>query len=176
MVERVKVRFLEDHVGRRASGQNVSAAPFNVAETLTILGKPPLLENENPRAYEALMAGLIADLRPTNTIECIWIKDVADQTWDIWRNRRLKAAYLTLGALCSDQLTDVDQKQALGMANDVPVFHLFDRLIASAEQRRNATLREIQLHRRIFAQRLRESSSAILDGEVATSVVTQAKE
>ncbi len=57
-------------------------------------GTAPILRGEDPEAYDALFARLSIDLKPTDIVEEIWIKDVADLTWDILRYRRIKESWL----------------------------------------------------------------------------------
>ncbi len=52
---------------------------------------------EDAKAYEQLVLLFAQDVRPDGHIEWLWVKDVADCTWDIYRARRSKAACLALG-------------------------------------------------------------------------------
>lgn len=59
-----------------------------------MLGKPPLLATEDSNQYDALLAELAREVRPSDFIEWLWVKDIADLTWDIFRYRRIKASYV----------------------------------------------------------------------------------
>ena len=64
------------------------------AEIRDMLGNPPLLATEDPNHYEALLTELAREVRPSDFIEWLWVKDIADLTWDIFRYRRIKASYV----------------------------------------------------------------------------------
>jgi len=64
------------------------------AKIHALLGKPPLLANEDLSHYDALLNELARAVKPKDIIEWLWVKDVADLTWDILRLRRIKAAYV----------------------------------------------------------------------------------
>jgi hypothetical protein len=57
-----------------------------------LLGKPPLLANEDPNQYDAVLAALAREVKPNGVTECLLVKDIADLTWEILRYRRIKAA------------------------------------------------------------------------------------
>jgi hypothetical protein len=63
-------------------------------EVRDLLGKQPLLANEDPNHYYALLGELAREVKPSDLIEWLWVKDVADDTWEIIRYRRIKAAYV----------------------------------------------------------------------------------
>jgi dephospho-CoA kinase len=60
---------------------------------------------------------------------------------------------------------DEDAIAAQTLAVDIDVFERLDRLIAQAEARRNAVLREIDRRRETVARRLREVAQMIEDAE-----------
>ena len=68
---------------------------------------PPasLANGEDAATYAQLAARIRAAVAPTNVIEEIWARDVADLTWDVVRLRRLKAGLFTIGA--SDGMTQI---------------------------------------------------------------------
>jgi hypothetical protein len=55
---------------------------------------PPLLPNEDPNRYRQLFAAFAHAIRPTDVLECVWLKDDADLQWEILRYRRWKAALI----------------------------------------------------------------------------------
>jgi len=65
-----------------------SSIPRHIRE---LLGKPPILGNENPRQYYVLMTELARDVNPVNIIDWLWIQDVTALTSDILRYRRGRA-------------------------------------------------------------------------------------
>jgi hypothetical protein len=62
------------------------------AEIRGLLGEPPLLATEEPNQYYALLAALARQVKPRDVIEWLWVKDIADLTWEILRYRHIKAA------------------------------------------------------------------------------------
>jgi hypothetical protein len=64
-------------------------APTDVRD---LLGKPAMLANEDPSDYDALLDALASEVKPRDLIERLWVKDIADLTWEILRYRRIKAA------------------------------------------------------------------------------------
>ena len=63
-------------------------------EIRDVLGEPPLLATEDPNQYDALLRGFARDITPSGFIEWLWVKDIADITWDIIRYRHIKASYV----------------------------------------------------------------------------------
>jgi hypothetical protein len=69
---------------------NLPQATGNVAW----LGPLPLLPGESAQDYQNLTDHLSADVRPKDTIEEIFLRDVIDLTWEVMRLRRLRDAFL----------------------------------------------------------------------------------
>ena len=63
--------------------------------THALLGAPPLIKGENARGYGALLARICDTLRPSDSLEEIWIRDVVDLVWETFRLRRMKASLMT---------------------------------------------------------------------------------
>lgn len=83
----------------RTDLSTIPAASQAVA-TLAFLGPPPLLEGEHEAAYNELLARISGALHPGDILEDLWIRDIVDLTWDVFRLRRLKA---TLIASCTGE-------------------------------------------------------------------------
>jgi hypothetical protein len=60
----------------------------------SLLGPSPVLLGEDPTAFEALRRTIADSVKPTDAIEEIWARDVAELVWEVGRLRRLKAALL----------------------------------------------------------------------------------
>jgi hypothetical protein len=54
----------------------------------------PLLPGESAQDYQNLTDRLSADVRPKDTIEELFLRDVIDLTWEVMRLRRLRDAFL----------------------------------------------------------------------------------
>jgi hypothetical protein len=103
------------------------------ARALTALfGEPPVLAGENKRGYDDLLARVTKCVKPKDILEKIWVRDVVDLTWEIFRWRRF----------VTESTGDIERVEK------------YDRLAMMAEIRRNAALREIERHRSSFAQNL----------------------
>lgn len=79
---------------KKISRRSKAAAPSasdNFAALGAALGDPPLLPGEDRAAYDELHDRLMADTKPLDAIEYIWVREFTDLTWQILRLRR----YLT---------------------------------------------------------------------------------
>src|SRR5262249_50005914 len=56
--------------------------------------RPPLLKEEDPIEYWALVRQCVKDYPAKAIIEWIWLKDGVDLTWEIWRLRRARATFV----------------------------------------------------------------------------------
>jgi hypothetical protein len=64
-----------------------------------VFGAPPVLPGEDPKEYEKMLSRVATDIGPRDFIEEIWVHDLADATWDLFRWRRIKAAHLAAKVL-----------------------------------------------------------------------------
>jgi hypothetical protein len=64
-----------------------------------MLGPPPLLEGEDAAAYDELLTQISAAVKPSSILEDIWVRDIVDLVWEVWRMRRLKANLMTVSAV-----------------------------------------------------------------------------
>src|SRR6476620_10589384 len=74
-----------------------STAKSEVLAIDGIFGAPPILPGEDASAYEVLLARVSAGVKPADIIEKIWVRDVVDLTWEIFRLRRIKAELVSQG-------------------------------------------------------------------------------
>src|SRR5882757_1442529 len=58
----------------------------------------PLITGEDAAAYDGLMARLTGTLKPSDALEDIWVRDVVDLVWEVFRLRRLKTHLMRAGA------------------------------------------------------------------------------
>ena len=59
-----------------------------------LLGPPPVLLGEDAAKFAKILSQITASVKPTDAIEEIWARDVADLTWEVLRLRRLKVGLL----------------------------------------------------------------------------------
>src|SRR5262245_16913552 len=71
-----------------------------VAPLPAALTPSPLIPTDDTSAYDTLLAGISATVRPVDLIEQAWVRDVVDLIWEALRLRRLKAALMTA---CADE-------------------------------------------------------------------------
>jgi hypothetical protein len=62
----------------------------NTSGLRALFGPPPLLEGEDPEAYNRLLDGTAAAVKPRDIFEEIWVADIVQLTWEIFRWRRLQ--------------------------------------------------------------------------------------
>ena len=67
--------------------------PLEIVDRLEIFGPPPLLEGEDSKAYDTLLARVSGAVKPKDIIEEIWVRDIVNLTWEILRLRRLKVVF-----------------------------------------------------------------------------------
>jgi hypothetical protein len=67
--------------------------PPEIAE---ILGDPPVLITEDRQAYDQLMAQLALEWKPRNINEWMFVRDIADISWEILRHRRAIAGVFAI--------------------------------------------------------------------------------
>jgi hypothetical protein len=71
-----------------------------------LFGPPPILMGEDAQAYDEILDRAFGAVGPTDFIEEIWVRDLVDVTWSLFRLRRLKAKFW------SDDVSDVADDQA----------------------------------------------------------------
>ena len=194
-------------------------------DLMAALGPTPLLKFENRQVYEELVAQFAAAVTPTDGIEWLWLKDVADLSWEIIRLRRIKVALIDSvisqrmysllplpeileprtvrteevvpeirfnertyrvteeqarkakesrekcieerrrSPYFADQARDYEGVYANAFVEKIGELNLLEKLLESAERRRDAILNQITRRRAEFGANLRSSSSNVIDGE-----------
>jgi hypothetical protein len=67
-------------------------------EPIPLFGPPPLFEGEDAKAYDELLTRISTVVKPADILEDIWVRDLVDLTWDVFRLRRLKANVMAANA------------------------------------------------------------------------------
>ena len=116
------------------------SAPQNL-----IFGSPPLCKDDDQEAYNELLKRLIDLIKPTDIIEEILIRDYVDLTWERLRWRRGKAKLLP-DIFSSDRVWDKYDSIPKFPVN-FEIVERADHLIALAERRCQAILRELEYYR-----------------------------
>jgi hypothetical protein len=179
---------------------SLQAAPKAASKFL--FGPPPLIQGEDPAAYEAFAAQVIAAVGPVDVLEEIWTRDFIDLSWEVQRLRRLRTKYLKSAThdatkeairfhaplfgredflrgwerkdpeimkeaalILKNADLDTEDLAAKAFGQRIAVFEKIDRLITTAEGRRNLALREIERRRDSLARRIQNAAPMIEDGE-----------
>jgi len=181
------------------------------AELLGLWENAPLLATEDLEHYQQLLDVLAREVVPSDLIEWLWIKDIADLTWEVIRLRRFKAIYLNN---CFLSELDNQIENAIGYEKAVPIWkqsrklankwladptasdvkrkldrllercgldvdRIFaatsisalrsleplERVLASAELRRNNALHQIEYRRHTSGRVMRQASNAMIENE-----------
>jgi len=132
--------------------------------------KKNVIEAAIPRALERLLTPytndpvLLAQQRIGRDLERSQVSSDARERVNDWILQEPKAKKLIKDLLATIKLTMADVG-AQAFALEINKIQQIDLLMASAEARRNAVLREIESHRAIVAERLRKATQNIIDAE-----------
>jgi hypothetical protein len=144
----------------------VMAIPGDIRE---VWGDPPLLRNENLETYEKLAGQISQAVGPIDVIEWLWVKDILDLSWEIRRLRRFKTMLIELERADSEEAHQAYYETEPGetrlFLGNLEPWEKIDNLLAVAESRRAAVLREIERRRASLAERMRMASNDIIEGE-----------
>jgi hypothetical protein len=69
-------------------------------------GPPPLIEGDDRAAYDELLAQISAAVKPADILEDIWVRDIVDLVWEIFRLRRLKVNLMAATAAARSPKTE----------------------------------------------------------------------
>jgi hypothetical protein len=138
-----------------------------------IVKQRPTVHGESDAEYDALLAHLSEAIEPDDVVELLWVKDLADVTWESLRLRRLRREliqYCRDKAIRDkiDELTGTDEpinkKEVAAWSDEAAVTSLepVSRMIEWLDDQRNTILREIERRRDRLAQRLRIMSDHLL--------------
>jgi hypothetical protein len=73
------------------------SAPL-ACESVALAAAPPLIQGESSAGYDELLARICETLQPSDVLEQIWMRDIVDLTWEVFRLRRLKASLMSAAA------------------------------------------------------------------------------
>jgi hypothetical protein len=77
------------------AGRPTSAIRNEYMTTLqAICGEPSLLPSEDREAYCALRDAIAAGVSPRDGVEAMWVQDITEITWEGWRRKKLKPAFV----------------------------------------------------------------------------------
>jgi hypothetical protein len=139
-------------------------------------GPPPVHPSESQEDYWKLAVAMAQAVEPANAIEWIYLKDVADYTWNIRELRKHQAQVIRVAEQKCHENHPKSQAvnaryyaTALGKADlfldRLESFESINKLLKVAESRRTAMLNEIESYRKILASRFRKASDDIIEGD-----------
>jgi hypothetical protein len=137
------------------------------AARLDLFGPPPLIEGEDAAAYDELLLRISAAVKPADILEDIWVREIVDLVWSAFRLRRFKTSPINW---VNDILASAGRTTngIVVRALSVNLDHVerIEHMIAVAETRRNAILREIDRHRETLARAPRRAVHQLEQNEV----------
>ena len=75
-----------------------AAGTANLPAVLANIAPPPLCRGDPVAPYEALLAHVIAEVKPHGIVEHVWVRDYVSRDFEVVRLRRDKADILTANA------------------------------------------------------------------------------
>jgi hypothetical protein len=90
-------------------GSHAESMEADLAELRQLFGPPPVLRSESTQSYDEIMTRLMEGFAPRNFIQQIYIKELADCTWEMARYTRHKT--LTMQARFQQRLEFQAQRQ-----------------------------------------------------------------
>jgi hypothetical protein len=118
-------------------------------------GPAPLLDGEDPAAYDELLARVSGAVKPSDILEEIWVRDVVDLVWEALRLRRLKVNLITAEAHnglerilqpLSDNWQTRDALSKAWARRDPKAIKEVDATLASADLTMDAVMAETLAH------------------------------
>jgi hypothetical protein len=164
---------------KKTTKRNDFVIPNDIA---ALFGSAPILKSEDDAIYWNCMQRFVECVEPQDIIEWLWVKDVVDLSWEILRLRRLKIDLVEIDrenqnatiewerehveARKNKPLLDTETDSATLLFKYLEKYEWIEKLLTSAELRRDRILREIALRRDHMGRRLRAASDEILDAQV----------
>jgi hypothetical protein len=131
----------------------------------SLFGPPPVLAGEDAAAYDELLGGVCAAIKPVDIIDEMFIADVVSLEWEVLRWRRLKWSLIRAGGLKA--LEDFLDKKL--------EYYLYgERFVDNLTQILQDNLAEDQAEdfARTLAQQCANNESDAVDTEGATDEMT----
>ena len=159
---------------------------------LPFIQDPPLLKGESRQEYYDLLAALIAEIAPVDTVEWLLVIDYANCIWEIRHNRRSKTFLIDLQRTkdlnmmaslpydeCAEYLansttdpdffrrygTDARSMAATAFVKVAPKLELIDKSLERSERRADQTIEKIESRRELFAHRARRAGVNIVNAQ-----------
>jgi hypothetical protein len=141
---------------------------------VSLFGPPPILEGEDAAAYEEQHARFSNAVKPTDFLEEIWVRDGVDVIWNIFRLRRILAAYLSaqVWEIVKDKASSLAHAEAKLLTLEGTEKEEMDKLLDSNSELSWETLMELCPHAYEKFEELWDSAKATLDmSEIQANVL-----
>ena len=155
---------------------------------LPLIQDPPLLKGESQQAYYDLLDALISETAPVDMVEWLWLIQFTDCSWEIIRNRRLRAFLIDLqrtkdlNAIRSVHYddsekylanwkpdpdfvmrygTDVRSMVATAFVKVADKLELIDKKLERLQRRSDKIIEQLEYRRELFAHRARQAAAKV---------------
>jgi hypothetical protein len=114
-----------------------------------LFGPPPILPGEDPKAYDEMLNRIIGAIAPRDFVEQVWVHDLTNAAWDLFRWRRIKTAYLAEQAdNRASRLTLLEQHEITQfLRSQLDLIERVEARIMTAQRRFDEIMRELHRHR-----------------------------
>ena len=85
---------MSNHTNENEGPEHVSSSPALTSHQkldLELSGPPTLYPGEDRDRYDKLFNSVADAVNPADIFEQIWVRDIVDQTWEVWRYRQQSA-------------------------------------------------------------------------------------
>jgi hypothetical protein len=107
-----------EHISKEGNAMSKSPKPSTDAgPSSSLFGPPPLLEGEDPSAYNGLLVRISGAVKPADVFEEIWVWDIVNLTWETFRWRRLTASLIRASTHLGVKVTLAPTQKKLGEIN-----------------------------------------------------------
>ena len=82
---------MSNHTNENEGPEHVSSSPVLTSHQkldLELSGPPTLYPGEDRDRYDRLFNSVANEVNPADIFEQIWVRDIVDQTWEVWRYRQ----------------------------------------------------------------------------------------
>jgi hypothetical protein len=112
-----------------------SGAPRQQA--VAFAGPAALLAGERAAGYDDLLARVTETLKPADVLEHIWVRDVVDLSWEVFRLRRIKVELMAAAAWegmakVLEPFVDMPEAAAKSWARRDPCVQMAEAVLADA--------------------------------------------
>ena len=155
---------------------------------LPLIENPPLLKGESQQEYYDLFGALVSETAPVDTVEWLWLIQFTDCSWEIIRNRRLRAFLIDLQRAkdlnairslhyddCEKYLanwkpdpefftlhgTDVRSMVATAFVKVADKLELIDKKLERLQRRSDKIIEQLEYRRELFAHRARQAAAKV---------------